>query len=177
MNTLKKILIFLLFITVSGGQRNSKLSTLDSWDKHCHSSQCPTWYICNSYDTFECGNGHNLAITCDSKTVTSAVLDCHCVTYNNHSISTLLGSFALVTIRSNELTCDISRYRCSTMAISVQYPKSFSASISLLFHLFTIVDPYWVFTVKNVSRVTPVVATASLSSYGSMSNNAMAMNE
>ena len=44
MNTLKKILIFLLFITVSSGQRNGKLSTIDSRDKHCHKGQCPTWF-------------------------------------------------------------------------------------------------------------------------------------
>ena len=92
MDTLKKIVIFLLFTTVSGGQRNSKVLMLDSQDKHCHNRQCPTWFICNSYNACECGNDHNLAIACDSKTMTSAVLDCHCVTYDNHRTSTFLGS-------------------------------------------------------------------------------------
>ena len=39
-----------------------------------------------------CGNGHTDAIVCDNKSLTSAVLDCHCVTYERENSSTFVGS-------------------------------------------------------------------------------------
>ena len=57
-----------------------------------YDSQCPTWFICDSNESIcKCGNDHNLAIACDDKELTSAVLDCHCVTYDEQTESTFLG--------------------------------------------------------------------------------------
>ena len=59
---------------------------------HCRNdSTCPTWSICNSRNDCQCGDKHNFAVVCDIKTRASAVLDCHCVTYDRESGSTYLG--------------------------------------------------------------------------------------
>ena len=55
-------------------------------------STCPTWFICNSDKRCLCGNGHNYAVVCDDVILTSAVLDCHCVTYDGDTESTYLGA-------------------------------------------------------------------------------------
>ena len=47
---------------------------------------------CNSEKNCQCGNGHSDTIVCDDKTLTSAVLNCHCVTYDAESGSTFVGS-------------------------------------------------------------------------------------
>ena len=53
-------------------------------------SECPTWFICHSNNECSCGNGSG-AVVCDNQSQTSAVLDCHCVTYDRGSQSTLAG--------------------------------------------------------------------------------------
>ena len=58
---------------------------------HCSSdSICPTWFICNSQNSCQCGDEHNYAVVRDSKRRESAVLDCHCVSYDRKTGSTYL---------------------------------------------------------------------------------------
>ena len=60
---------------------------------HCsNNSECPTWFVCNSSNYCQCGNDYNYAVTCDNKHLTSAVLDCYCVSYDTQSRYTYLGS-------------------------------------------------------------------------------------
>ena len=54
-------------------------------------NMCPTWFVCNSQNRCQCGNGHSKIIACNDRTSTSAVLDCHCVTYENETGSTFTG--------------------------------------------------------------------------------------
>ena len=56
-------------------------------------SGCPTWFICDlDKEKCHCGDGHNYAVVCDENTLISAVLDCHCVTYDQDTESTHIGS-------------------------------------------------------------------------------------
>ena len=88
-----------MFIAVSSqlSQLNTDSSNIiklsDSKDTHCsNDSTCPTWFICNSEKNCQCGNEHTDAIVCHNENLTSAVLDCHCVTYDRESGSTFVGS-------------------------------------------------------------------------------------
>ena len=59
---------------------------------HCiNDSSCPTWFICNSHNSCECGDEHNYAVVCDAGKKESAVLDAYCVTYDRKKMSTYLG--------------------------------------------------------------------------------------
>ena len=60
----------------------------------CNSDRtCPTWSLCDSKEKIcKCGKDHNRAIACDSERLVSAVLDCYCVTYDQDTESTYLGS-------------------------------------------------------------------------------------
>ena len=55
-------------------------------------STCPTWFICDFHDNCQCGREHDGIISCRNKTMTSAVLDCHCVTYDKDTRSTFVGA-------------------------------------------------------------------------------------
>ena len=63
-------------------------------DSQCsNDSMCPTWFICDlNENSCQCGKDHNRAIACDSERLVSAVLDCYCVTYDQDTESTYLGS-------------------------------------------------------------------------------------
>ena len=79
------------FSLSSLGERNSSNVTVQF--TYCsHDSECPTWFICNSSNICQCGNGHNSAVVCDEESLSSAVLDSYCVTYDEGSRSTYLGS-------------------------------------------------------------------------------------
>ena len=54
-------------------------------------SACPTWFICNSHGNCQCGKTDNGIVVCDDKLKLSAVLDCHCVTYDSKTKSTYAG--------------------------------------------------------------------------------------
>ena len=72
-------------------KRNSSSVTVQF--TYCsHDSECPTWFTCNSSNICQCGNGHNNAVVCDEESLSSAVLDSYCVTYDEGSRSTYLGS-------------------------------------------------------------------------------------
>ena len=55
-------------------------------------STCPTWFICNAKEKCECDKTMTDAVLCDNENIMSAVLDCHCVTYDAESGSTFAGS-------------------------------------------------------------------------------------
>ena len=58
-----------------------------------NNSMCPTWFIYNSIEnSCQCGKDHNRVIACNSERLVSAVLDCHCVTYDQDTECTHLGS-------------------------------------------------------------------------------------
>ena len=97
----EKTLVLLMFIVGSsqssqwnGNSRSVATHELsDSKDTHCsNNSSCPTWCICKSDKNCQCGNEHNDMIICNDETLTSAVLNCHCVTYDEESGSTFVGS-------------------------------------------------------------------------------------
>ena len=61
--------------------------------KNCSTdSMCHTWFTCKSDKSCKCENSSNDAIVCDNAKQVSAVLDCHCVTYNETSHSTYVGA-------------------------------------------------------------------------------------
>ena len=91
------VLIILVVIVVSSPSRQWKsnckhLNTSKSTKNCSDHSTCPTWFICGTDKTCQCGNRHGGTITCDNKQITTAVLDCNCVTYDETSLSTFVGS-------------------------------------------------------------------------------------
>ena len=87
----------LMFSTVcSTSSQCTENATVDVLNRHsrCSSDRtCPTWFLCDVNEkTCKCGKYYNGAIACDSERLTSAVLDCHCVTYDQDTESTHLGS-------------------------------------------------------------------------------------
>ena len=64
----------------------------DDREGKCNNSDMyPTWFVCNSYNNCQCGDGQSNMIVCDETTLTSAVLECYCVTYENKTGSTSAG--------------------------------------------------------------------------------------
>ena len=97
MGSLKKICLILMVIMVVSkpskciSNRGKIASSLEKSHNHCSiNSNCPTWFICNAQNRCQCGDGHNNAVVCDK--FSSAVLDCHCVTYDEAKGETFLGS-------------------------------------------------------------------------------------
>ena len=45
---------------------------------------CPVWFYCNSSNTCECGNTHNGIIKCSQALQLASVVDCYCVTRDEH---------------------------------------------------------------------------------------------
>ena len=97
MNVSKGLLSILMLVTVlsqSSQGRYTKVGTIKSREvnPHCNNdSACPTWFVCNSQNSCECGNGHSSEIVCDIERGEAAVLDCHYVTYDRQTGSTYLG--------------------------------------------------------------------------------------
>ena len=70
-----------------------KLGDIKDENSHCNNdAQYPTWFICDSGKTCQCGEGHNSAVVCDVNHLKSALMDCHCMTYINETKATYLGS-------------------------------------------------------------------------------------
>ena len=66
---------------------------LDREDTNCtNDSTCPTWFTCNSHKHCQCGSRDDGAIVCDERKVMSAVLTCHCVTYDEGTGFSFVGS-------------------------------------------------------------------------------------
>ena len=56
-------------------------------------SVCPTWFYCNTeIGKCQCGEGYHRMIACDEATGRAAVSSCHCVTYDNVTKETHVGS-------------------------------------------------------------------------------------
>ena len=56
-------------------------------------SACPTWFYCNTeIGKCQCGEGYHRMIACDEATGRAAVSNCHCVTYDNVTKETHIGS-------------------------------------------------------------------------------------
>ena len=84
------LLIYLLSIESTQGKFNSfELKHINK--SQCRDdSDCPTWFSCDS-NTCLCCKERSDAVVCDNQKQTSAVLDCHCVTYDKESQSTFAG--------------------------------------------------------------------------------------
>ena len=68
------------------------ISPTENRHSHCsNGSVCPTWFICNSQNSCQCGGEHNHAVVCDIANKKSAILDCYCATYDRNSEATHLG--------------------------------------------------------------------------------------
>ena len=95
-------MLLLLVVIITQGEAvkctsNKSKVEISCMKTQCHkrcsnASICPTWFICDHYNERQCGDAHNDAIICDEKKFTSAVLDCHCVTYDGDTNTTFLGA-------------------------------------------------------------------------------------
>lgn len=54
-------------------------------------SECPTMFTCDSNNECVCRNERFDGITCDNRHMTSWVIICYCVTYDEKSLSTFAG--------------------------------------------------------------------------------------
>ena len=73
--------------SVKNRHSRSQCSSIES------SVSCPTWFVCDPENgSCECGDQHNYAVVCDEERLISAVMDCHCVTFDNKTGSTYLGA-------------------------------------------------------------------------------------
>ena len=87
----EQLLIELLLISFLGSTQG-KSDTFERDNNHCRNdSDCSTWFTCDSNKECVCGNGHSGAVVCDNHRQMSAVLDCHCVTYDKESQSIFAG--------------------------------------------------------------------------------------
>ena len=95
MNLLNNALVILSLVIIlsqSSQWTNQNFELTENENSRCNSdNSCPTWFTCNSQNSCQCGHGHNYAVICDRKLGESAVLDCHCVTYDRNSEWTYLG--------------------------------------------------------------------------------------
>ena len=91
---MKWLVAVYLLLSVASCQLTIREDNVKYSDSQCsNNSMCPTWFICDSNEnSCQCGNDHNRVIACDSERLVSAVLDCHCVTYDQDTESTYLGS-------------------------------------------------------------------------------------
>ena len=101
MKCFNKVVILLLVIVTSqcnglwkSRSRDTKprLSGSDGIATCDSNLTCPTWFICGSNKHCRCGKLHDNAVVCDNINLSSAVLDCHCVTYDQEVESTFLGA-------------------------------------------------------------------------------------
>ena len=69
----------------------SSQETEDGYSHCSNDSTCPTWFICSEQKNCQCGDEHSNAVVCDTENKKSALLDCHCVTYDRNSGVTYLG--------------------------------------------------------------------------------------
>ena len=95
----KKVLLLVIIVAVSSQsspwKRNSsgnKLPARKNTYRCSNHSKCPTWFTCDSNKTCQCGDSHDGKIVCDDEQFIAAVLDCNCVTYDETSGSTFVGS-------------------------------------------------------------------------------------
>ena len=95
-------MLLLLVVIITQGEAvkctsNKSEVEISCMKTQCHkrcsnNSACPTWFICDRQNECHCGDVHNDAVVCDEKKLTSAVLDCHCMTYDGDTNTTSLGA-------------------------------------------------------------------------------------
>ena len=86
-----KLLLMLLVLLLESHQSTEGSFNPTRSKHYCrNNSECPTWFICYSNNECSCGNGYG-AVVCDNQRQTSAVLDCHCVTFDKENQSTFIG--------------------------------------------------------------------------------------
>ena len=91
-------LFFMLMVAPSSqwiGKSTEVVTSQSSYIKQMNcstDSQCPTWFTCDLDKSCRCENSRNDAVVCDNDKLSSAVLDSHCVTYNEESRSTFVGA-------------------------------------------------------------------------------------
>ena len=93
-NALVNLCLVIVFSQSSQGMNHVFGATklIENGHFHCsNDSICPTWFLCNSTNSCQCGDEHNYAIVCDNIRKESSLLDCHCVTYDSNTGSTYLG--------------------------------------------------------------------------------------
>ena len=90
------LLLMVVVVLIKSSQSVSNINAVmmsEETPNNCsNESSCPTWFICNHENKCQCGDGHDDAIVCDEDKLTSAVLDCHCVTYDGDKEEIFLGS-------------------------------------------------------------------------------------
>ena len=92
MKNLQMIVLASMLMT-SSCQWSCDNSAINVESMNCsNDSTCPTWFMCNSDKKCTCDKGKTDAVICDNEKMVSAMLDCHCVTYDAQSRSTFAGS-------------------------------------------------------------------------------------
>ena len=85
------VLIVTILLSMRPGLGLNNSNTFEDERRCSNGSTCPTWFICNSQNSCQCGNRHTGMIACDKKKMTSAILDCYCVTYDKEMGLTFAG--------------------------------------------------------------------------------------
>ena len=85
-------IVILGLVTVLSQSSQEPTTLTENGHSHCsNGSVCPTWFVCNSQNSCQCGAEHNQAVVCDIANKKSAILDCYCATYDRNSAATYLG--------------------------------------------------------------------------------------
>ena len=93
MKCLLQIVVLISVLTASSSKWVHEASDKNVKRTHCsNDSSCPTWFTCNAEKNCECNERLTDAVLCDNKNLRSAILDCHCATYDTQSGSTFAGS-------------------------------------------------------------------------------------
>ena len=97
MNGTKSVVVLLILMTAA---ESSQLMTnkcnikqpIAGKDTHCtNGSTCPIWFTCNPQKHCQCKSRDDGVVVCDERNQMSAVLICHCVTYDEETGSTFVG--------------------------------------------------------------------------------------
>ena len=91
----KLSVVFLLTLTTAAVSKTNHIvnQSIAGQDTQCNNdSTCPTWFTCNSQKHCQCESRDDGAVVCDERNLMSAVLICHCVTYDEETGSTFVGS-------------------------------------------------------------------------------------
>ena len=83
---------FAILATCDHSTRNCDSGLVDELTNCSDDSMCPTWFICTSEKNCSCGNQPTDEIICDNNHHSSYVLDGYCVTYDEETKSTYVGS-------------------------------------------------------------------------------------
>ena len=96
MNGTKSIvfILMLMIAAVSSQLNQCDHQSIAREDTQCtNDSTCPTWFTCNSQKKHcQCASRDDGTVVCDERKLLSAVLNCHCVTYDQKTGSTFVGS-------------------------------------------------------------------------------------